>query len=192
MRNLFRFQSWRFRNLSCDPLRRLLTALMKSLRRVRNTSVFFSVIGAAVLWATTSTALAVPQKSKPAPTPAADAGSDEDAPDPATIVLPGFVVERPQEKGYLSLTLEAGALKISFYDKNKQPIAPDVARAAARWYPKQKYGEERAVLNTGSDGVSLKANKFLQPPFPVQIFITLLSAEDVGVESHTVMFKPST
>ena len=98
-------------------------------------------------------------------------------------ILERFPVELKTAKAQAEITNEI---------TGQQPIAPDVARAAARWYPKQKYGEERAVLNTGSDGVSLKANKFLQPPFPVQIFITLLSAEDVGVESHTVMFKPST
>jgi hypothetical protein len=137
--------------------------------------------------------LAAPHASaadaKPTPPPAADSGDDE-APDPSTITLPGTVIERPNDKGYLSLTLEGGSFKLSFYDKNKQPVAPDVARAATHWNPKQTRGEVRAVMNLSSDGQSLKGNTFVQPPFPLRVFITLLSSEEVGVESHTVMFKP--
>lgn len=160
---------------------------MKSSLRLAFAFRFSASMAACALWFAVPHASAAP--AKPTPPPTSDSG-DEDAPDPSTITLPGTVIERPNDKGYLSLTLEGGSFKLSFYDKNKQPIAPDVARAATHWNPKQKFGEERAVMNLSSDGQSLKGNKFVQPPFPLRVFITLLSAEDVGVENHTVMFKP--
>ena len=148
-----------------------------------------AVISAGALWAAIPNVFGAKGKPTPPPTAAADTG-DEDAPDPSTIVLPGTVMERPQNKGYLSLTMEKGSFKLSFYDKNKHPVAPDVARAATRWNPKQKVGEERAVMNLSPDGQSLVGNKFVQPPSPIRVFITLLSAQDVGIENHSVVFKP--
>ena len=123
----------------------------------------------------------------PTPTPPA---SDEEEVDPATITIPGTVIERPAGKGYLSLTLEGGTLKLNFYDAKKQAVAPDVARAAAHWQPKQKISEDRTVLNPTSDGQALLGAKFVQPPFPLTIFITLLNADGIGVENHTVVFRP--
>jgi hypothetical protein len=162
-----------------------------TLRRFFFFFVFALVAVAGIFCAASPAALAAPRRSPtPTPTPAANADDDEDAIDPSKIVIPGTVLTRPDDKGYLSLALEGGSLKLTFYNKDKQPVAPDVARAAARWNPKQTQGEEHAVLNPDSDGQSLKGNRFVQPPFPLQIFITLLNEQGIGVENYTVMFKP--
>jgi hypothetical protein len=124
------------------------------------------------------------------PTPTPTALPDEDAPDPSTITLPGTVIVRPKDKGYLSLTIESGGFKLSFYDVNKQLTAADVLRATARWNPKQKFGEEHSILNLTADRQSLKGVNFVQPPFPIRVFITLLNAQDVSVESYSVNFRP--
>lgn len=160
-----------------------------TLRRFFSAFTLVAITG--IYCAASAAALAAPrQPPTPTPTPTANSDDDEDAIDPSKIVIPGTVLTRPDDKGYLSLTLEGGSLKLTFYNKDKQPVAPDVTRAAVRWNPKQTRGEEHAVLNPSSDGQSLKGNRFVQPPFPLQIFITLLNEQGIGVENYTVMFKP--
>ena len=158
----------------------------------RSTRLFRYILALAVaasLWSTASIVRAAPPKT-PTPTPAANADDEDEKPDPSTIPLPGTVIQRPGDKGYLSLTLQGGSLNISFYDKNKQPVVADVARARAHWQPKQQHEEENAILNPTSDGQSLQGNRFVAPPFPVRISLTLLSDKDGVVETESVLFKP--
>ena len=108
---------------------------------------------------------------KPAPAPAEE---------PATI--PG--IELPRKKGgFLGLTVEGPSLVLKFYDKDKKPAAPDVARASARWNPVNKTGEVRAVLNPGADAKFLVSPSVVQPPLVFKVYLTLLDAEGNAVES---------
>lgn len=117
----------------------------------------------------------------PTPTPAAV--------DPASIVIPGTVLER-KGGGYVSLTLEGGNFLLSFYDSKKSQVAPNAPRAAAHWNPKQKSGEDRTILTAKPDGSALKGARFVKPPFPIKVYITLLDVEGGGTENYIFNFRP--
>ena len=106
--------------------------------------------------------------------------------------IEGVVVARG-EKGFMGVEITGGAFKITFYDVKKKKIAPDVARAVLRWDAKYKVGQERLVLNPGSDGKSLSNPKIIRPPYTFKLFITLVkegSEEEQPVgESHVIDFR---
>ena len=77
-------------------------------------------------------------------------------------------------KTYLGLQIVDGAFKMTFYDKDKKPTPPDVARAALRWDAKYKLGQERIILNPGGGPNSLANPKPVRPPYTFKLFITLL------------------
>jgi hypothetical protein len=84
-------------------------------------------------------------------------------------------IEIPRaNKTYLGLQIVNGAFKMTFYDKDKKPVPPDVARAALRWDAKYKVGQERLILNPGGDPNSLINTKPVRPPYTFKLFITLL------------------
>ena len=72
--------------------------------------------------------------------------------------------------------------KLSFYDKEKKPVECDVARAAVRWNPHYKLGEERRVLNPSGDGKTLVSAP-VRPPYNFLFFLTLLGENGEAVES---------
>lgn len=104
----------------------------------------------------------------------------------------GIVVARG-EKGFLGVEIVGGAFKITFYDKKKNKVAPDVARAALRWDAKYKVGQERLVLNPDGDGKSLSSPKTIRPPYTFKLFITLIKeatdAEEPVGETHVIDFR---
>lgn len=106
----------------------------------------------------------------------------------AEIVLPGTVVQRKDET-YVSITVENNAFKIAFYDAKKKQQAPDVARAAIRWEPKNKKGDERRILNPAGDGMTLVSPPPVLPPYNFRIFVTLLNAENEAVETFNTDFR---
>jgi hypothetical protein len=147
---------------------KLNAALAKTLLMVASVGMVIPIVSAA------------PTKPKP--------GKQPDAPTtpPAEeeIVLPGTVIPRAKG-GFLSIQVENGALKMSFYDEKKKIMSPDVDRVAARWNPKYKAGDERRVLIRAGDGMSL-VSPAVRPPYNFKLFLTLLSADDQAVESYTV------
>ena len=106
--------------------------------------------------------------------------------------IEGIVVSRG-ERGFIGVELVGGSFKITFYDKNKKPMEPDVARAALRWDPKYKVGVERLVLNPTGDGKSLSNPKTIRGPHNFKLFITLVKEatekEDPTGEVHVIDFK---
>ena len=106
--------------------------------------------------------------------------------------IEGVVVSRG-ERGFMGVELVGGAFKITFYDKKKKPVEPDVARAALRWDPKYKVGVERLVLNPTGDGKSLSNPKTIRGPHNFKLFITLIKEpaeqEDPTSETHVIDFK---
>ena len=148
---------------------KLNAALAKTLLMVASIGMVVPIVSAAP-------AKAKPDKAKP-DTPAA-APADEE------IVLPGTVINRANG-GFLSIQVEGGCLKMSFYDAKKKLIDPDVDRAAARWSPKYKVGEEHRVLVRAGDGKSL-ISPAVRPPYNFKLFLTLLTADDQAVENYTV------
>lgn len=127
-----------------------------------------------------------------AATKKAEAAKKADAKKKEEPKIEGIVVSRG-EKGFMGVELVGGAFKITFYDKKKEKIAPDVARAALRWDAKYKVGQERLVLNPGSDGKSLSNPKTIRPPYNFKLFITLLKdateAEEPVGETHVIDFR---
>lgn len=129
-----------------------------------------------------------PSKSKPAPAPAKQEETAKPEGEEAEIVLPGTVIAR-KEGGFLSVTVENNVFKIAFYDAKKKQVAPDVARAAIRWSPKNKKGDERRILNPAGDGMTLESPPPVLPPHNFRIFVTLLNASDEAVETHNTDFR---
>lgn len=129
-----------------------------------------------------------PAKRKPAPAPAQQEetakpeGSEED------IVLPGTEVKRSNGT-FVSITVENNAFKIAFYDAKKKQQAPDVARAAIRWEPKNKKGDDRRILNPAGDGMTLVSPPPVLPPYNFRIFVTLLNEANEAVETFNTDFR---
>lgn len=108
--------------------------------------------------------------AKPAPAPAE-----------APAKIDGLEIAR-KNGGFLGLTVEGPRLVLKFYDADKKPVAPDVARAAARWNPVNKTGDVRSVLNP-AEGQSLASAAVVQPPLVFKVYLTLLDADGNAVES---------
>ncbi len=122
---------------------------------------------------TTTTTVKKDDKKKPAPEP----------------IIPG--VNIPRANGtYLSLEVVDGNFKLSFYDKKKKLMTPDVTRATARWPNLRSVaGDNRTVLN--SSGNALVGQKTVVPPLNFIIHLTLLQGEGdeaKAVETYTVQF----
>jgi|GEM_PF-639600 len=129
----------------------------------------------------TKPANAKPAKPQPAP-PAAKAENPED------IKLPGIVETRPGG-GFLTVEVEGGKLKVSFYDAKKKAIPADVARASAHWRSNRKIMEEHTVLSPSGDGKSLVSAGLARAPYVYIVYLTLLSEEGTAVESYNVDMK---
>jgi hypothetical protein len=99
-------------------------------------------------------------------------------------------------KGFLGVQIVDGTFKLSFFDEQKKPVAPDAVRAVLRWDPKYKVGKERVLLTADGDGVSLSSPRTIRPPYQFKLFITLIKEaketpdtdEPVG-ESYTIDFR---
>jgi hypothetical protein len=119
--------------------------------------------------------------AKPAPAPAPEVAEEEPK-------LPGSVISRPGG-GFLSLSLEGGNFKLSFYDEKKKPVAADAVRATTRWDPVNKVGDVRSVLNPTGDGTAFVGNVVVRPPYVFKVYVTLIGPEDKAIESHVVDFR---
>lgn len=122
-------------------------------------------------------------------TKAADKSKKEkDEPPPK---IEGIEISRG-EKGFLGVQIVNATFKINFYDAKKKPMVPDVARAALRWDPKYKVGEERVVLNPAEK--SLASPRNIRPPYNFKLFITLFKepaegADAVASENYVIDFR---
>lgn len=118
----------------------------------------------------------------------------------ATKPAPGAKAEEPEpkiegieipygERGYLGIQIVGSSFKLTFYDRKKKPVAPDVDRAALRWDPKYKVGDERVVLNPDPDGTSLSSPRNIRPPYNFKLFITLIkeAAEGQSPATETIV-----
>jgi hypothetical protein len=107
----------------------------------------------------------------PRPTPKNEPAKKPEPP----AVIEGMTI--PRGTGFLGIAIVDSTFRLSFYDAEKKPVAPDVARAALRWPVKYQPGDERTVLNLASDGKSLASAFVVRPPYFFKLFITLI-AED--------------
>ncbi len=106
-------------------------------------------------------------------------------------VIPGQTIARGNGT-YLGLQVVNGNFVLSFYDKKKKPMLPDVTRVTARWpnLRSATTGDNRAVLNR--DGNVLVGNKSVVAPLTFNLRLALLvgdGEEAKVVESYVVPFK---
>lgn len=98
----------------------------------------------------------------------------------------------PRANGtFLGLELAGGNFKLSFYDKKKKPMNPDVTRATARWPNLHSVaGPNRTVLNPS--GTALVGSKPVLPPFSFTVHFSLLQGDGddaTVVEEYDVPFR---
>ena len=137
---------------------------------------------------TDTTAPAVtPAAAKTAPattvTPAKPA-EKKPAPEPK---IPGLTI--PRANGGLEAV--DNDLKLSFYDKKKKPMAPDVTRATARWPNQRGRGDIHAVLNLSGNALMSGNNRAIGPyTYDIYISLFLGDGDDAKlVESFKVSFR---
>ncbi len=96
------------------------------------------------------------------------------------------------ESGFMGVEIKDGRFVIHFYDKEKKPMTPDVARIALRWDPKYKLGMERVVLGPGPEN-TMTSERFIRPPYNFKLFIVLVKGgadeADAAGETYTIDFR---
>jgi hypothetical protein len=112
-----------------------------------------------------------PKTINPAPTPAEE-----------EIKIEGLEIPR-KDGTFLGLTVDGVRMVLKFYDKDKKPVPVDVARAAARWNPVNKVGEERSILNPNEANTELVSTPVVRPPLVFKVYLTLLDGQGTAVES---------
>jgi hypothetical protein len=105
-------------------------------------------------------------------------------------IIPGLTIPRGNGT-FLGLEVAGGNFKLSFYDKKKKPVAPDVSRATARWPNlKSVTGPNRTVLNPS--GKSLVGSKPVLAPYSFNVYISLMQGDGDDakvVETYDVPFR---
>ncbi|MEX2045153.1 MAG: hypothetical protein WD941_07355 [Opitutus sp.] len=130
-------------------------------------------------------------QTAPAAAPAAAAagkaapGKKKEEPPPK---MEGQEVSRG-DRGFMGVEIKEGKFVIHFYDKEKKPMKPDVARIALRWDPRYKLGMERLVLNPGPEN-TMTSPRYIRPPYHFKLFVVLLQdaaeGEDAAGETHVI------
>jgi hypothetical protein len=126
----------------------------------------------------------VPPKAAPTAKTAAQPVVKEEEPK-----IPGTAVKRDNGT-WLGLEVVGGNYKLSFYDKKKKAMTPDVNRASARWPNPRAQGDDRTILNPS--GNALVGAKVVRPPFVFNVYLTLLKGEGdeaTAVESYVIPFR---
>ncbi|MDP1578642.1 MAG: hypothetical protein Q8M02_00080 [Candidatus Didemnitutus sp.] len=78
---------------------------------------------------------------------------------------------------YLGLTLLDGKFKLTFYDKEKEPMQANVIRVVARWPNVHGPGHNRTVLLPAGDGTFLHGAQFVRPPHAFKLYLILVAVE---------------
>jgi hypothetical protein len=140
---------------------------------------------AALLFAASTLSAQNPPAANPAvKTPVTKDDKNQPPPEP---VIPGQTITRTNGT-FLGLEVVGGNFKLSFYDKKKKIMAPDISRASARWPNLRSIaGDNRTMLNPS--GNALVGSKPVIPPFTFIVRLTLLQGEGdeaKAVENYTV------
>jgi len=137
-----------------------------------------------------STSLVLPMLAKPPAKAVPAAAKQEETAKPdgeePEAVIEGVSAARANG-GFIGVTLADSGF-MAFYDAKKKPVDSDVSRAAARWKPNYKIGEERRMLNPSGDGKTLTSSP-VRPPYNFKLYLTLLGENDQAVESFVMDFR---
>ena len=140
----------------------------------------------------TSVAIVLPFELKVEPSPIAlkpGAKAKPEVKKDAEPNIPGTTIARPNGT-FLGLELDGNKFKLSFYDKKKKPVDPDVSHATARW-PDPR-GPRNLFCLLAPSGKALVGNKPVVPPFNFQVTFNLFQNEDekaTAVETYVVPFR---
>lgn len=97
------------------------------------------------------------------------------------------------EKGYFGLQVVGGAFKLTFYNDKKKPTTGGFDRAALRWNPINKKGDDRVVLLPDGSGQVFTAGSPVRPPYNFKVYITLVREATEGQpavnENYVVDFR---
>lgn len=97
------------------------------------------------------------------------------------------------DKGYFGVEVVGGSFKLTFYNDKKRPTAGGVDRAALRWNPLNKKGDDRVVLLPDGSGQVLTAGAPVKPPYNFKLFVTLVKEGAEGQpavnENYVVDFR---
>jgi hypothetical protein len=130
-------------------------------------------------------------KSTPAPK-APPAGATKSKKEEKMGKIEGVEIAR-SSKGWLGIQIVDATFRLAFYDEKKKPVAADMDRAALRWDPKYKVGEDRVVLTPSDDGKALVSARNIRPPYNFKLFITLLKDakgnQPAATENYTIDFR---
>jgi hypothetical protein len=104
--------------------------------------------------------------------------------------IPGVTIARANG-GFLGLEIDSNSnFKLSFYDKDKAPIATDLSLATIRWHDSNTTKIEFVALNPGDDGKSLTSPRVIRRPWNFKLTILLFAAgNNDPVESYTVDYS---
>jgi hypothetical protein len=132
-----------------------------------------------------STGMVMPMLAKPpaksAPAPAKQEETAKAEGEEAEGAIEGVSAPR-KNGGFIGITVDENGFKLSFYDKKKKQVDCDVARAAVRWNPSYKIGEERRMLNPSGDGKTLTSPP-VRAPYNFRFTLVLLTESGDAVES---------
>ena len=125
-----------------------------------------------------------PAPKKAAPGAAKKAKKEEPPPK-----IEGQEIAR-KDGGFMGLLVADGKFKLSFYDKEKKPVPPDVGSAVLRWTPNYKSGDERVLLTPGGENI-LTSERVIRPPYNFKLLMTLLrdAAAAETPETYVVDFR---
>ena len=108
-----------------------------------------------------------------------------------TLTIPGIVIARKADQGFLGLELVDFKYKLTFYDSEKKATPADYSRALFRWSKINGSGSERYMLSTGSESSVLTLPRNVKPPHNFRLFIVLLDDDpETEAETYVVMFRP--
>lgn len=132
-----------------------------------------------------SIGMVVPVLAQTSPRPAAPKQTAKGEEEEKEGEVKGIALQRPDGR-WLGVTMDGLNLRLTFYNKKKNPVAPDVARATARWNRPTVATADRAVLNLADDGVSLVGNQIVRKPWTFVVYLALVNDRDDVSESYQV------
>jgi hypothetical protein len=104
--------------------------------------------------------------------------------------IPGVTIPR-DKGGFLGLEIDSNSnFKLSFYDKDKIPVAADLGLATIRWHDSNTTQIEFVALNPGGDGKCLTSPRVIRRPWTFKLTILLFAAGNAEpAESYTIDYS---
>jgi hypothetical protein len=104
--------------------------------------------------------------------------------------IPGVTIPRTNG-GFLGIQIDENSnFKLSFYDKDKAPVAADLSLATVRWHSSNTKSIAFVGLTPGCDGQCLTSPRVIHRPWTFNLTILLFAAgSNDPAESYTVDYS---